>query len=112
MSDRLWWDFCLGVSMNDTPYVYLRAGFCAENAMCFDMFVDSQDPEDPDPAPTSVCIERPMLLTVIITTPDGILIQTGVVAVAGDINPHQTMSIQVLNGISKASVSAFIEGTY
>ena len=112
VSDRLWWDVCLGMTMIGDPYLYVRGGFCAENAMCFNIFVDSQNPEDPAQTPTSVCIERPQLLTVINTAPDGIMMQSGVVAVAGDTNPQQTMSIRVLNGISKASVSAFIEGTY
>jgi len=70
-----------------------------------------QNPLDPSPAQTSVCLDRPTRRTVITISPDGITVQTGVVAVAGSVDPKQTMSIQVLSGMSKASVSAFIEGT-
>jgi len=111
VSDRLWWDLCLYVTANGTPFVYIRPGACDIGKMCFNMLVDNQDLEFPGTAPTSMCIDRPKLSSVIDISPDGIKVQSGVVAVAGSADPQRTMSIQVLSDIPKASVSGFIEGT-
>ena len=116
VSDRTWQDVCLSFT-NDGRHIYIEVilGSCGENELCFNKVMESDDPSDTLPIHTSECIPRPGRGTVVATNPDGDPEQTGVLEVMGrgvGAGPSQVLSILIVTPLSKASVSAFIEGTY
>jgi hypothetical protein len=108
--DKIWYDTCIDID-GDVTYGW---GTCPDNTICMDTY----GPE-PDQAPTITCVIRPTCDACkpsIAAGPPPVSGQIGVYKVGKDhysIRPQlRAVSVTMETSISKASVTAFMEGTY
>lgn len=104
--DSGWREYCHDPS-NRGGELSWKEESCSAGEMCHDIL--AQDSDDPQPKRIVACIPRPRRDHEFV--PDG---QAGVIVVhnQGSAAAQQTVSIHVLQGLPKATVSAVIQGMY
>jgi hypothetical protein len=101
--DQAWLDSCI----TEEDVDYWRLGSCPDDTMCMDSFTPP-----PEEAPTIMCVIRP---TCDGCKPDirgGPPSEGGQVGVYHVADRRRSVSVEIVDTISQATVTAFMEGTY